>query len=72
MEGAIILWREKMDISNPIPKWFSNSHHLESSPYLCDWESLQQEFGFDENPQCLSKSYFANWIGQKSSFLLIL
>lgn len=51
MEGAIILWREKMDISNPIPKWLSNSHQLESLPYLCNWQSLQQECGFDENPK---------------------
>ena len=71
MEGAIILWHEKMDISNPIPKWLLNSHHLESSLYFCDWVSLQQESGFDENPQWLSKSYFANWIGWKSSFPFI-
>ena len=52
-EPLWVTWRDGR--SNPSPKWCSNSHHADSSPYLCGWKSLQQEWGFDENPKHFSK-----------------
>lgn len=44
-----------MNISNPIPKRISNPT-TKTSLWFCNLEDLKHEFGFDENPKCVSIS----------------